>query len=437
MTADTGGSAPRSLLARAGWTEGDAWTVGIGLVLAGSLAVTTIPAVLDARGAGGSRPAAAVAAPLPPPVLVPEVPAAPAPPAPAPQPLLGPLVPDLVLPVPALPAPASTPSGPPVLPPAGPAPLAPGAVALFASLADAAAPGAVATTRSGAVHAATDAPAEPGAGPSRLLGFDALGVLTDESDVPDQPDDRTRGITGLTATADGALLAVDAATSRLLRHTTGTWSVLATIPDVPVCLLPADAACQPGLLDTAPLLRGVALGPDGSSYVADAGQGVVWRVQPGGQPEPWYAGADLQGEHGVAGLAHDLDGSLLAVVTRLGGVQATGAGALLRIPVAADGAAGERTVVATFAVGEDPVDVAVGASGRRYVPLHGGNALVVLDEQGVEALRVVDDALQAPTAVDVSTGRVLVTASAPRPAVLAVGVDDRPVPNPSRSLPRG
>jgi streptogramin lyase len=189
------------------------------------------------------------------------------------------------------------------------------------------------------------------------------------------------------------------------------------------------------LTDSAPLLRGIAVDGAGSAYVADAGQGTIWRLRPGTAIEPWYSSAEVQGEQGLAGMAFDARGHLLAAVTRLAGLQATGAGALLRIEHAADGSAGARTVLSAFRAGDDPVDVAVGSSGRSYVPLRGVDALVVLDAEGRETLRVVDDALSEPAAVELVAGRVLVAVHAPRPAVLAVGAADRPLPPPARTRP--
>lgn len=420
---------------RFGWSEGDTWTVGIGLVLAVSLAVSTIPAVLDARDVAPRAAAPAVEAPAAPaapgaaPVAAPVVPVA----VPVPQPLLGPLVPsvpgspaEVVVPAPA-PGPGSGPA-------AGPPGPAPGEVRQFAAVpAAGGVPGAVTAAADGSVWAGTDAPAE-GGGAAQLLTWDATGALTGTAEVPDSPADRrTRGLTGVATRPDGSLVAVDAATSRLLGYDPtaeqagAAWSTLAQVPDVAPCLLLGEAPCQPGVLDTPPLLRGVAVDGAGTTYVADAGQGTIWRLLPGGSLESWYSSADVAGPEGLAGLAVDDEGHLRVVVTRLADVQGTAAGALLRIDRAADGSAGARTVVAAFEVGEDAVDVALGASGNAYVALRGVHAVVTLDRTGFEQLRVVDDALQEPTAVHLVAGRVLVTAAAPAPAVLEIGVKDEPL----------
>jgi streptogramin lyase len=289
-------------------------------------------------------------------------------------------------------------------------------------------PGALTVAPDGTASVGTDAPASSSA-PAEVLRWNALGALQQTAEVPEQPATRTRGVTALDQLADGSLIVADAATARMLKFdpAAASWSVLARLPDLVTCVLPTVTPCQPGLEDTPPLPRGMAIDQAGAAYIADAGQGTIWRLPPGKPIEVWYQSADIAGVNGVAGLAFDADGHLLAAVTSIADVMGPGAGALLRIERAADGTAWTRTVVTAFKAGEDPVDVAVAASGNLYVPLRGADALVVLDRQGVESLRVVEDVLKGPTAVDIALGRVLVTATGPRAAVLEIGVVDRPV----------
>lgn len=425
---------------RLGSDEGDLWTVGIGLVLALALALSTIPAVLDARGAATGAAAPSGETPVAPagPGTPEAPPAAPValPPVSVTQPLLGPLAPlapavtaddDLYSQEEDL-SPSSESSAPPP---------APGELRQFAAFSVGAKPGGVASAADGVVWAATDAP-PPDRGPAELLSWDAAGVLKASVPVPAQPAERTRGVTALVAMTDGSVVAVDAATHRVVRYDADarSWTTLATVPDVPACLLPTADACQPGLLDTAPLLRGLATDATGVLYVGDAGQGTVWRLTPGEAIQPWYSSADIAGDEGMAGLAVGADGHLRAVVTRLAAVEGTAGGALLRIERADDGTAGARTVVAAFPAGEDPVDVALGSSGNAYVALRGDDAVVTLDAAGVEQLRVVDTALQGPTALELVADRLLVTTAAPVPAVLEIGVADKPVA-PATTTPGG
>lgn len=418
-----------ALAGRIGWTEGEAWTAGIGLSLALALAVATVPAALEDRPPPRARASAPGAGPA--------LPAVPAQPAPPPNALVPPVVPvqltsPLLLPAlpasgfPIAPAQRSADDRPP-LAPAGPAALAPGALIAFAPV-GVGSPGGIALTAGGDVTVGTDGPpAVPG--PSVLLTWDVLGRAVGSISVPDQPTERERGLTAVDASPDGTVLAVDAATDRVLRHDprTGSWTDLAVLPDLPPCLILAQTPCQPGLLDTAPLPRGLVVDATGTAYVADAGQGVVWRLRPGGALEVWWSSADVIGEDGLAGLALDPGGALLAAVTRLADLQGTGPGAVLRIERAADGSAGARTTYAAFLPDEEPVDIAVGDSGHSYVALRGADAMVVLDGQGVERLRVTDSLLGAPTALVVGAGRVYLTTTVPAPAVLQVGVADRPL----------
>lgn len=406
---------------RTGWDEGDVWTVGLGLALATSLAVSTIPAVLQHRDAVavGGRPAAApVTTPTPGAVVAPEL----TPPAPVLPPPLAPL------PV-RQPVPATVPAEP--APEAAPAPtrvpvLLRGLIALFAPLPVEGDPGGVAVASDGSVLAATDG-AGASSAPASLLRWSPAGALRLAERVPGQPADRSRGLTGLDHLPDGSVVATDAATGRVLRYDDGRWSVHATIPDLPICLGPLVVPCQPGVADSSPLLRGIAVDAAGDVLVTDAGQGTIWRLR--GRPvvaEVWHQSDDALGPEGFAGSAVAADGSLLVTVTRFSGLQPSGAGALVRIARNPDGTAGSRTSLAAFAAGEDAVDVAVGAT-QTYVALRGADAVVVLDRDGTESLRFTGEGLRRPTALALGTGRLLLTTSGPRGAVLQLGIEEGPV----------
>lgn len=399
---------------RTGWTEGDAWTVALGLSLATALAVSTIPSVWEHRGSkvGAQRSTSATQTPAPVAVPRPQPPFA----APGPPPLLPP--PAVQVPYVAVPGRVPTPA-----PPRRPIPVVlRGLFSTFAVLPADGSPGGLAVGEDGSVLAGTDNPGRRG-GPASLLGWDQAGRPRLTATVPGQPADRLRGLTALDRSPDGGVVAADAATGRVLRHRAGRWSVLASLPDLPVCLGPLLKPCQPGFTDTAPLPLGLAVDANGDVFVSDAGQGTIWHLRRGaGSPEPWYQNADILGTQGLAGLALEPSGSLLAVVTRLSGLQATGAGALLRFTRTPAGAAGARSTVASFAAGEGAADVALGAS-RLYVVLHGADAVIELDRDGTETLRFTDDRLEAPTAIAVSDGRLLVATAGNHAAVLQVGVD--------------
>lgn len=418
---------PRSLLARIGWSEGDLWTVSLGLVVALSLAISSIPAALHPHQQKALAATAPVAAPEPattPPLVVLPPPAQATTELPVPfQP--EPAVPQEQGPPPAPSGPAASNPAPPTQP--VPRPTVPaGALLPFAVLAVDGTAGGLTTGPDGFVQAATDAPGEAG-GASSLLTWDALGAAVGRTTVPGQPAARQRGLTALATTASGAVLATDSATSRLLSYDppTQAWSTIATVPDVGPCLLPGPAACQPGLQNTKPLLRGLTIDSEGTVYVADAGQGTIWRLTTGASSfTSWYSAPDLLGAQALAGLDTDASGAVVLAVTRLSGVTADGSGALDRIALGSNGAAGARTTVTSFAPGEELIDVAIGSTGI-YVALRGTSAVVTLGPDGAERLRVTGAILTAPTALSLSDGRVLVTSGGSRPAVLQVGVADR------------
>jgi hypothetical protein len=417
-----------ALAVRLGWSEGDVWTLGIGLSLASLLAVTTIPAALTERSAVRTGAVGTVAA-APPPVVAAEpapesdlpVPAPGAAPPVAPAPPLTPLLEAPSEPAAPVPAP---PADPTAVPDEAGDPSAPllGAVREFSSLPSSRHASAVVTTPDAAVHVASEPSArDEKVPPSAVLTLTPQGRLRTSSLVPDQPEARSAGITAIAPLGQSSLLLVDAATDRVLRYEPdrSAYSVRATIPDVPPCLLLTPAPCQPGFMDSPPMLRGIATDAEGTAYVSDAGQGTIWRLRPGQEPEMWYSSDDVAGEGGLSGLALQGSDALLVAVPTVRALADDSRGAVFRIERTADGQAGERTLVAGFQPEEQVVDVAVGQS-EVYVALRGADAVAFLGEDGDEGLRVTDPRLAEPSSVEVVRGAVLVTTTRPEQAVLAI-----------------
>ncbi len=426
-----------AVAARLGWSEGDVWTVGIGLLLASLLTITTIPAALSERSAVRTATGVPVVAPPQLPAL-----AEPAPAAALPGPATGgaaeedagslPLIPLREVP-PELSAPlqprqpettrkpqdAGDASGPIVA-----------SVREFASLPSSRRASAVATTSDAGVHVAAEPESrDANVPPSVVLTLSSQGLVRASSPVPDQPEVRSAGITALAPLGRSSLLLVDAATDRVLRYEpdTSAYTVRATIPDIPPCLLLRPAPCQPGFFDTPPMLRGLATDGEGTAYVSDAGQGTIWRLAAGKQPEMFYSSADFVGDNGLSGLALQGDDSLLLAVPSVPDeLGDESKGGVFRLERTADGSAGERTLFAGFGAEEEAVDVAVGRSGV-YVALRGADAVAFLGGDGDEVLRVTDPRLAEPSSVEVIRGALLVTTTKPEQAVLAITTKDTPV----------
>ncbi len=287
---------------------------------------------------------------------------------------------------------------------------------------------AVAVAPDGAVYVASRA----GEQQSALLLFgrdgDLLGTVPASTPAGD--------LTGVAVGDDGTVWAIDAATASVLRldPTTRTLVPVAVAPDLPPCGLLSRGDCTSGPLDGSPDLQGLTVGLDGSLYVADRAQGLVWRLRDG-TLAPFVSIDDRFPNEGPIAVSQMADGGLVIALTgRLASVP-PGLAAVVRIPVD-DDAPGTPVVITDLGVREVPADLVAGATGRVYVTLP--SAGVVLDigvDQG-DRIEVggggVSPSFRAPTGITLRAGSLLVTDPAPagdpsRPAlVYSVTVTDHP-----------
>jgi hypothetical protein len=335
-----------------------------------------------------------------------------------------------------VPTPVSTPQPPPVL---GPLPL-PSAVPEVTARPDVPAdlgestaqpqptspfnarvpsPGAPAalTTDATSVYVGTD----NGAGPaSRLVVFSRTGDSSRSITISGQPATRTGGLSA--AVKHGAnVLVTDRSRGALLQVNPGTGQqrVLATLPDLPACLLGITGTCQPGAQDLPPSPEGLAV-IGAFAYVADAGQGTIWRYDfATKQLIAWYSSSDFTTGHGPSGLARDSGGSLVFTVGETVDTAALFKGALYRLEVGVN-AAGTRTLLATFDSSTVPGPVTVGRSGDVYVGLRSSGGVVVVHPNGTATALVASSRVPAPGGLSLASG-VLYVADAGRPATASSG----------------
>ena len=133
-------------------------------------------------------------------------------------------------------------------------------------------------------------------------------------------------------------------------------------------------------------------GPDGSLYVTDYGQPILWRIPPrGGEPEQWLSDPRLDGgEFGTTGLGLAADRKTLLVATQSEAGGAAGnptTGRLWSLPIGADGKAGAMEELWESGPADGPDGFAIARSGAIYMTLLVKNQIAVIGPDGAEVER--------------------------------------------------
>jgi len=241
-------------------------------------------------------------------------------------------------------------------------------------------------------------------GPSKVLKYSPTGVL-----------ERTYTISGQTSGGDddgvqvsntdhhGLLYLLNQSPAQVLtlNPVTGAEKVYAMFPNLPACNASGQpaSACSDGLGYQAPEPDFSAWGPDGSMYVTDYNQAVIWRVPPGGgRATVWLTNKNFYGLIvGPAGLVlmpnhhtlmFDTGGDVYG-----GGTLANGR--LYTLPIKANGKPGTLTQIWQSTPAEAPDGLALARSGHIYLALVGptGNAIQELSASGTDLDRVPANAL--------------------------------------------
>jgi hypothetical protein len=231
---------------------------------------------------------------------------------------------------------------------------------------------------------------------SRVFEYDAGGTLQRSWVVPGQDLSKDHGVQVATSNARGRLVLLDRSPARalLLNTAKGTFSQYATFADLAPCLpLQTGPNCSPTIGDREPMANYAAWGPDGSMYVSDFLQGVVWRVPPGGgAAQVWLSDRRLDGgEFGTTGLALAADRRTLLIgqgsSAGLGDGNPT-TGKIYAVEIKADGSPGDMRQLWESSPTDLPDGFGVARSGRLYVPLAGtANQIAVVAPDGTEIER--------------------------------------------------
>jgi sugar lactone lactonase YvrE len=231
--------------------------------------------------------------------------------------------------------------------------------------------------------------------PSKIFVYSRAGRFVSGIELEGQNLQQDHGIQGLAFDGRWRLHVLDrAARARVVRIDlrTGSQSDYAIFRDVPSCVAAGrEANCSATVGDMPAAPNYAAFAPDGSLYVTDIEQALIWRVPPGGgRPEVWFTDPRLESIFGPNGIQVLGDGqTILFAVTLKGPV--TGdptSGAIFRLPIRDDGAPGELDTFWTSRPFDGPDGFAVGRSGKMYVALAGANQLAVVSPQGEELTRV-------------------------------------------------
>ena len=219
--------------------------------------------------------------------------------------------------------------------------------------------------------------------PSRVLEYSGDGTLVRSWTVRGQDLSTAHGVQVTTSDALGRLVLLDKAPARalLLDRRTGTQDTYATFADLP------------DRLGQSPMPDYGAWGPDGSLYVTDYQQAVIWRVPPGGgAAQVWLADPRLDGgPFGTAGIALAPDGRTLLVAQGSEAGLAAGnpaTGRLFTVPIQPDGKPGPLRQLWESGLADAPDGFAIARSGRIYVALIGpSNQIAVVGPDGRELER--------------------------------------------------
>lgn len=233
--------------------------------------------------------------------------------------------------------------------------------------------------------------------PSKVFEYTGGGQLMRSFTIEGQVIGQTHGVQVAQSDFRGRLLLLDTGPARalILDPDSGRQTTYATFPDLPLCSPGTTAPdCSPATQDERAVPNYAAWGPDGSLYVTDYLQAVIWRVPPGGgKPEVWLASPKLDGgEFGTTGIMLAADHRTLYVGQ---GSSAGGAdgnpttGKIYKVAIKADGGPGELTSFYESGPTELPDGFALTESGDLYVPLAGPAAqIAVVGPDGAELERI-------------------------------------------------
>jgi hypothetical protein len=226
--------------------------------------------------------------------------------------------------------------------------------------------------------------------PSKVFEYSSTGQLAGSWTISGQDLSKPHGVQVAANDSRGRLVLLDKTSGRilLLDPHTGKQTLYAQVPDLPLCSSTSTGACSPAVIDQAPMPDYAAWGPDGSLYVTDYQQAVIWRIPAGGgTPRVWLADRRLDGgPFGTACITMLPDHhTLLFDQASNGGLGDTNptTGKLYKVALEPDGGHGPLQQLWESGPADAPDGCAVSMSGDIFIALVGAaNQVVELDPSG-------------------------------------------------------
>jgi sugar lactone lactonase YvrE len=261
--------------------------------------------------------------------------------------------------------------------------------------------------------------------PANVLAYKPYGTFLDSYTIDGETGSQN-GVQVAAMDANGLLYLLDQSPPRVLTFDPRTrrQSTYATFKDVPPCMPPGSGGdCSETAMDNPAEPDYAAWGTDGSMYVTDYQQGVIWRVPPGGgEAHVWFASPQLDGaQFGPAGIVLMPDHHTLMIAASAGpaiGPSPT-TGKIYTLPIQPDGKPGTLKQLWESGPAEAPDGFALARSGNIYLALVGPNVnqLVVLSPDGKQIARISHDGsggngdipFDSPSSVQFDGDRMIVT----------------------------
>ena len=225
---------------------------------------------------------------------------------------------------------------------------------------------------------------------SRIFVYDRHGRVVRTEVIRGQDLSQSHGVIGLIFDGSGLLYVLDRSTpARVIRldPATGKQRTFATFPDVPLCGPGRASDCSFTPTDLRPGPDVGAFAPDGSLYVTDLEQGVIWRVpRGGGRARVWFTDPRLGSGTGPNGLQVRADGKSVLFVVTTGTAPDKFHGLVLELPITSTGKPGTLRDFWSGLPGLDGLVISRG--GNVYVAQALFNYVLKLSPTGQEVARI-------------------------------------------------